>query len=112
MKKLLSLLMALALVGFYACSEGGGEAEDEGTEEATEEPAMEEESTDDGSAAAEEMSEGEEELAEHICADLCDGDNHHYAHGEKGHECGEDCPGMKMEGEDHEGHEHATEEEG
>ena len=110
MKKLLSLLIAFALVGFYACSDGGGEAQDEGTEDATEEPAMEEESTDDDSAAAEEeMSDGDEELAEHICGDMCDGEDHHYAHGEKGHECDENCAGM-MEGEDHEGHDHDTEE--
>ncbi|MBP6313417.1 MAG: ester cyclase [Flavobacteriales bacterium] len=28
---------------------------------------------------------------EHVCSDKCKGDKHLYAHGEKGHECAEEC---------------------
>ncbi len=37
MKKLLALLVAIGVLGFYACSGGGGEATDEAAEETTEE---------------------------------------------------------------------------
>lgn len=41
---------------------------------------------------------GQEEMAmdkEHVCTKACVGDKHVYAHGEKGHVCGEECIRMR-----------------
>ncbi len=41
---------------------------------------------------------GEHDMAvekDHVCNDQCKGDKHNILHGEKGHACAPDCPGMK-----------------
>ncbi len=112
MKKLV-YLWALALV-FAACgtpaSEGG---EDAGSDTDSTAAAQMDELEQDSDEA--ENAEGEEMLAEHVCSDKCTPEACHFAHGEKGHECSEDCKAM-MDGEGHdhdgEGHDHDGEAEG
>lgn len=35
------------------------------------------------------------ELVEHVCSEECQGSEHEYAHGEKGHECTPQCKYMR-----------------
>lgn len=109
MKKVYLLLLATGLFAFVACNEGGSEAEDTSTD-AVEEVA-EDSSTDGEEAAEEPAEEAGEMLAEHVCNDNCTEEGCQFMHGEKGHECGEDCAGT--EGHDHEegdDHDHGDEE--
>ena len=105
MKKVYLLLLATGLFAFVACNEGGGEAEDTSTEADAVEEVVEE------AEAEEPAAEEGELLADHVCNDNCTEEACSFAHGEKGHECGDDCAGDgdHDHGEGHEdgdGHDH------
>ena len=105
MKKLL-YLWALALV-FTACGGGASEGgDDAGTDMDTTAAEQMDEPEQDMAADEAENAEGEEMLAEHVCSDKCTEEACHFAHGEKGHVCGEECAAMMEEGHDHDGHDH------
>ena len=104
MKKLV-YLWALALV-FAACGGGATEGgDDAGSDTDTTATMKMDELNED--VAEDSANEGEEMLAEHVCSDKCTAEACHFAHGEKGHVCGEEChTGHDHEGHDHEGHDH------
>ncbi|HIA05580.1 MAG TPA: hypothetical protein EYN71_02540 [Flavobacteriales bacterium] len=98
MKKVLTMLLVASIFGLVACNQSadeqaGAEAEAvEAVEDAVE--AVEEE-------AVEAVEETTEELADHVCPnDRCTDEACHYLHGEKGHECGDDCH-SEDDGHDH-----------
>ena len=101
MKKVYLLLLATGLFAFVACNEGGQEADtstdaEEAVEEVVEEAEAEEPAAEEG-----------ELLADHVCNDNCTEEACTFLHGEKGHECGDDC--AATEDHDHEegdGHDH------
>jgi len=91
MKKLFSLLVVAAMLGFAACgpsAEDQAKAEEmlEGLESALNEAAEEMEE-----AVEEEVVEEAEALAEHVCNDQCTDDGCNFVCGEEGHECSDAC---------------------
>lgn len=89
MKKYL-IILATTL---FACS-SGEQTSTEGTEETT---ATEQTATEVAPEAAP-VTEGTASAdmggMEHKCSDMCKEGNHTYAHGEKGHTCGDACMNM------------------
>ena len=96
MKKVLTMLLVAGIFGLVACNQSAEEqagAEAEATE-------VVEEAVEAVEEAVEAVEEATEELADHVCSDNCTADACSFAHGEKGHTCGDDCH-SEDDGHDH-----------